>query len=125
MQHEHIYIQHQYEALTKNASPQNLLLLAEQLKTFAESQIVTVDIGIWVDNGDYSGHTVNLNVRDRLNKALDLIVFPLNTEVKHIGYYYDPDPNVRYTAYAEDLVEAGAHYAIYVNLKKRIKLTSD
>jgi len=43
---DEIYLEHQYESLIKNATPQGLAVLAARLKAFAKTKIATVHVDI-------------------------------------------------------------------------------
>lgn len=126
-----VYIQHQYEALTKNATPLGILGLAAQLKDFANSKLATVSVhvteerdGKWVR---HSNVTVRLEDGQKLSEALSFLDEWENVKIseKHTGgwrsldnplFFFDVSHEERRNATPEDIVQGSTFYAIYVTL---------
>lgn len=130
---DEVYIKHQYDALTKNATPLGLLDLAAQLKDFANSKLATVGVhvttekdGKWESSSDI---TVRLEEGQKLSEALSFLDEWENVKIseKHTGgwrslanplFFFDETPEFRRNANPEDIVQGSTFYAIYVTLTK-------
>ena len=121
---DEVYIKHQYDALTKNATPLGLLGLATQLKDFANSKLATVSVHITHERpGDWyhTDLTVRLEEGTKLSEALpvleaDAVLAAPSNGLTNPMFFWDVSHEERRNATPEDIVQGSTFYAIYVTL---------